>query len=309
MTMIIAVPTGVKVFNWLFTLYGGRVRFTTPLLWALGFMCTFVIGGMTGVLLAIPPADFVLHNSLFLVAHFHNVIIGGVLFGAFSGYVYWFPKAFGFTLDEKWGKASFWCWIVGFYLAFMPLYALGLMGATRRMQHYSDVGWQPLMLVALVGALFILAGIFFTGLQLVVSIRTRDARRDRTGDPWNGRTLEWSTSSPPPAWNFSVLPQVRSTDSFWAMKQAQRQSGAPTETPRWQAIELPRHSAVGIFISFFAVVMGFALIWHIWWMAIIGVIGAVVSGLTHSWRLDSEFEVSAEEVAATERARGQAATP
>ena len=309
MTMIIAVPTGVKVFNWLFTLYGGRVRFTTPLLWALGFMCTFVIGGMTGVLLAIPPADFVLHNSLFLVAHFHNVIIGGVLFGAFSGYIYWFPKAFGFTLDEKWGKASFWCWIVGFYLAFMPLYALGLMGATRRMQHYSDVSWQPLMLIALVGALFILAGIFFTGLQLFVSIRTRDARRDRTGDPWNGRTLEWSTSSPPPAWNFSVLPQVRSTDAFWAMKQTQRQTGAPAETPRWQAIELPRHSAVGVFISFFAVVMGFALIWHIWWMAIIGFIGAVVSGLAHSWRLDSEFEVSAEEVAATERARAQVGTP
>ena len=166
MTMIIAVPTGVKVFNWLFTLYGGRVRFTTPLLWTLGFMCTFVIGGMTGVLLAIPPADFVLHNSLFLVAHFHNVIIGGVLFGAFAGYIYWFPKAFGFTLHEGLGKAAFWCWLVGFYLAFMPLYALGLMGATRRMQHYHETGWQPLMLVAMAGALVILAGIALTGLQL-----------------------------------------------------------------------------------------------------------------------------------------------
>jgi cytochrome o ubiquinol oxidase subunit 1 len=138
MTMIIAVPTGVKMFNWLFTLYGGRIRFTCRCYWALGFMVTFVIGGMTGVLMAMPPADFVLHNSLFLVAHFHNVIIGGVVFGVMAGYTYWFPKAFGFTLDERLGKAVFWCWFIGFYLAFMPLYVLGLMGATRRMQHYAD---------------------------------------------------------------------------------------------------------------------------------------------------------------------------
>ena len=208
MTMIIAVPTGVKVFNWIFTLFGGRVRFTTPMLWALGFICTFVIGGMTGVLMAIPPADFVLHNSLFLVAHFHNVIIGGVLFGAFAGYTYWFPKAFGFSLDERLGKAAFWCWLVGFYLAFMPLYLLGLMGATRRMNHYDVPGWQPLMVAALAGALLILLGLFLMALQLWVSIRTRDGRRDIDGDPWLGRTLEWSTSSPPPAWNYSTLPHA-----------------------------------------------------------------------------------------------------
>src|SRR6185369_8871225 len=217
-TMVISIPTGVKVFNWLFTLYGGRVRFASPLLWSLGFMCTFVIGGMTGVLLAIPPADFVLHNSLFLVAHFHNVIIGGVLFGAFAGYMYWFPKAFGFTLHEGLGKATFWCWLVGFYLAFMPLYALGLMGATRRMQHYAEAEWRPLMLVAMAGALVILAGIAMLVLQLFVSIRNRARLRDATGDPWNRRTLEWSIASPPPPWNFAVLPQVQGVDAYWNMK-------------------------------------------------------------------------------------------
>jgi cytochrome o ubiquinol oxidase subunit 1 len=307
MTMIIAVPTGVKVFNWLFTLYGGRVRFASPLLWSLGFMCTFVIGGMTGVLLAVPPADFVLHNSLFLVAHFHNVIIGGVLFGAFAGYTYWFPKAFGFTLDERLGKAAFWFWLIGFYLAFMPLYALGLMGATRRMQHYPETDWQPLMIVALVGAIFILAGIACIALQLYVSIRTREARRDRTGDPWNGRTLEWSTSSPPPPWNYSVLPQVQGIDAYWGMKEAGKDTARRTEDTHWEPIHMPRNSAVGFFLSFFSVVAGFALVWHIWWLAIVGALGMAASGLVHAWRVDDEVEISAEEIAAAERARRSAA--
>src|SRR3984957_9411596 len=218
-TMIISIPTGVKVFNWLFTMYRGRVRFPSPVLWTIGFMVTFVIGGMTGVLMAIPPADFVLHNSLFLIAHFHNVIIGGVVFGVMAGITYWFPKAFGFTLNERLGKAVFWCWFFGFYLAFTPLYVLGLMGATRRMQHYSNTHWQPLMLVALAGALLILLGVALTGVQLAVSIRRRELNRDVTGDPWNGRTLEWSTPSPPPVWNFSHLPQVDGADAFWSTKQ------------------------------------------------------------------------------------------
>src|SRR5437868_1430844 len=199
MTIVIAVPTGVKIFNWLFTLYGGRVRFTPPLLWALGFICTFVIGGMTGVLLAIPPVDFVLHNSLFLVAHFHNVIIGGVLFGAFAGYNYWFPKAFGFRLHEGLGKAAFWFWLSGFYLAFMPLYALGFLGMTRRMPHYDVAQWRPWLIAAAFGAILILIGIIFQVAQLVVSIRRRAELRDRSGDPWDGRSLEWATASPPPA--------------------------------------------------------------------------------------------------------------
>jgi cytochrome o ubiquinol oxidase subunit 1 len=302
MTMIIAVPTGVKVFNWLFTLYWGEVRFTAPVYWSLGFMVTFVIGGMTGVLLAIPPADFVLHNSLFLVAHFHNVIIGGVVFGAMAGYTYWFPKAFGFTLDERLGKAAFWCWFIGFYLAFMPLYELGLMGATRRMQHYTDMSWQPLMWVAFAGALVIFAGICCTIAQLVYSIKTRDRRRDTTGDPWNGRTLEWSTASPPPPWNFTVLPQVSGFDEFWSMKHASKKSplrAAPLSAAP-PAIHLPRPSPLGFLTAFCAVMFGFASIWHIWWLAILGLMGAIALLLRHSWELDTEVQVSAQEIAAFE---------
>ena len=302
MTMIIAVPTGVKVFNWLFTLYGGRIRFTVPVYWALGFMVTFVIGGMTGVLMAIPPADFVLHNSLFLVAHFHNVAIGGVVFGVLAGYTYWFPKAFGFTLDERLGKAIFWCWFIGFYLAFMPLYVLGLMGATRRMQHYPEMGWQPLMMVALAGAVLILFGIALTVVQLVVSIRTRDQRRDLTGDPWNGRTLEWSIPSPPPPWNFGLLPQVEGTDVYWAMKQVSSGTRSNAAGDAYQAIHMPRNNPTGFFVAFFAVVLGFALIWHIWWMAIAGLLGEVTVGLVQAWRTNGEIEISAEEIAMAEKA-------
>jgi cytochrome o ubiquinol oxidase subunit I len=299
-TMIIAVPTGVKVFNWLFTLYGGRVRFTVPIYWTLGFIVTFVIGGMTGVLLAIPPADFVLHNSLFLIAHFHNTAIGGVVFGVMAGMTYWFPKAFGFKLNERLGKAVFWCWFIGFYLAFMPLYALGLMGATRRMQHYSDTHWQPLMLVALAGAFVILLGIALTVVQIGVSIRQRRANRDQTGDPWDARTLEWSMPSPPPAWNFTQLPSVQETDAFWRLKE----EGTTRRTlPRTLVdLHMPRNTPVGIFIAFFAVILGFALIWRIYWLAAVGLVGAVAVALVQSWRTDREIRVPAEEVAAFERA-------
>ena len=299
MSMIIAIPTGVKVFNWLFTLYRGRVRYEVPVLWAIGFMVTFVIGGLTGVLLAVPPADFVLHNSLFLVAHFHNVLIGGVIFGAMAGYNYWFPKAFGFTLDRRLGALSFWCWLIGFYLAFVPLYILGLLGMTRRMQHYADLSWQPYMIVAEVGAVIILIGTVATIAQLVVSIRTRERRRDLTGDPWNGRTLEWSTASPPPAYNFAVLPEVDSLDAFWAMKQR----GLAVLPKRYESIEVPRNSPNGVVTAFFAVVMGFALIWHIWWMAILGLACAVLTLIAFGWMERGEDHVSGEELASAERAR------
>ena len=297
-TMIISVPTGVKIFNWLFTMYGGSIRFTTPVHWALGFMVTFVIGGMTGVLMAIPPADFVLHNSLFLIAHFHNVIIGGVLFGAMAGYTYWFPKAFGFKLHEGLGKAVFWCWFFGFFLAFMPLYVLGLMGATRRMQHYADPTWQPLMVAALGGAVIILIGILLTIVQLIVSIRTRERRRDHTGDPWNGRTLEWSTSSPPPAWNFALLPNVAGADAFW---QAKRHPGAAGVPPRLVPLHVPKNSALGFSIAFFSVILGFSLIWHIWWLAIVGLLGVIAVSLRHAWRTDLEELVPVETIAEHER--------
>jgi cytochrome o ubiquinol oxidase subunit 1 len=299
MSMIIAIPTGVKLFNWLFTLYRGRIRFEVPVLWAIGFMVTFAVGGMTGVLMAVPPADFVLHNSLFLVAHFHNVIIGGVLFGAMAGYNYWFPKAFGFTLDKRLGAVSFWCWLIGFYLAFVPLYALGLLGMTRRMQHYTELSWQPYLIVAEVGAVVILGGIIATIAQLVVSIRTRDRRRDLTGDPWNARTLEWSTASPPPAYNFAVLPQVESVDAFWAMKQ--RGPSPPPE--QYPSFEMPRNSPNGFVTAFFAVLTGFAMIWHIWWMAILGLVCAVLTLLAFGWMERVEDEVSGEQLAEAERVR------
>jgi len=299
MSTVIAVPTGVKVFNWLFTMFRGRIVYRTPVLFAVGFVVTFVIGGMTGVLLAVPPVDFVLHNSTFLVAHFHNVIIGGVVFGALAGYNYWFPKVFGFTLDERFGKASFWCWLVGFYLAFTPLYVLGLMGMTRRLQHVSNPGWQPLLLVAEAGAVVIMCGILCQIAQLYVSIRTRESRRDLTGDPWNGRTLEWATTSPPPPYNFAVLPQVETIDAFWDMKE----HGTARVAPVYEAIEVPRNSAIGVVIAFFASVAGFALIWRIWWLAIIALLGAAIALLVFGWFDDREREIPAAEMAETERAR------
>jgi cytochrome o ubiquinol oxidase subunit 1 len=303
MSMIIAVPTGVKIFNWLFTMFAGRVRFHVPILWSVGFMVTFAIGGMTGVLLAVPPADFVLHNSLFLIAHFHNVIIGGVFFGAMAGYNYWFPKAFGFRLDERWGAAAFWCWFVGFYLAFMPLYALGLMGMTRRMQHYDNLSWQPWLLVAAFGALVILAGIICQIVQLVVSIRHRDELRDTTGDPWNGRTLEWSTPSPPPPWNYAVLPRVEGLDAFWTQKRRAHAGQPPrAQPPDYEPIEMPKNSPTGFIIAFFAVVTGFALIWQIWWMALLGAVGAFVTLLVFAFRETEEIEIPAAEIARVDEA-------
>jgi len=308
MTMIIAVPTGVKIFNWLFTLYGGRIRFTVPLLWSLAFMLTFIIGGMSGVLMAVPPADFVLHNSLFLVAHFHNVVIGGVLFGAFAGYTYWFPKAFGFTLDERWGKAAFWFWVVGFYVAFMPLYALGLLGMTRRMQHTAEPAWTPLLHLAGVGALIILAGIVCQVVQLVVSIRSRETRLDLTGDPWDGRTLEWATPSPPPEFNFGVLPNVSGEYPYWGAKQRAIKEQKLGDEPQYAPIEVPLNSPTGFVTAFFTTVTGFALIWHIWWQVGVGLLGAFATFVVFAWRDRVEHEVSADEVARIDRERRRVRT-
>jgi cytochrome o ubiquinol oxidase subunit 1 len=305
-SMIIAVPTGVKVFNWLFTMYGGRVVYSPPILWSLGFMVTFVIGGMTGVLLAVPPADFVLHNSLFLVAHFHNVIIGGVLFGAFAGYTYWFPKAFGFRLHEGLGKAAFWCWLIGFYVAFMPLYVLGLMGMTRRMQHYDVAAWRPWLLIAACGAAVILAGIILQIAQLAVSIRRREALRDATGDPWDGRSLEWATSSPPPAFNFAVPPRIDGDEAYWRVKQRARLEAKLGDEPPYTAIEMPRNSPTGFICAFFATLMGFALIWHIWWIVALGALGAYATFVVFAWRDRHEDIIPAELVARIDRANRNA---
>ena len=300
-SMIIGVPTGVKIFNWMFTMYGGRVRFEVPVLWTIGFMVTFVLGGLTGVLLAEPPVDWEVHNSLFLVAHFHHVIVPGVVFGAFAGYVYWFPKAFGFKLDEAWGRRAFWCWFIGFHLAFMPLYVVGLMGMTRRLQHYDVLSWQPWLLVAEAGAAIVLAGIACQVVQLVVSIRNRETLLVGA-DPWNGRTLEWATASPPPAWNFAVLPRVATLDAYWNAKR-RGAAGAyqAAQARKYTPIEMPKNSPIGFVNAFFAVVTGFALIWHIWWMAGVGLLGAFAALLVFAFRDEDEVEVPAEQIARFEQ--------
>lgn len=302
-TMIIAVPTGVKVFNWLFTMYKGRIILATPMLWVAAFFTTFAIGGMTGVMMAIPPVDFQLHNSLFLVAHFHNVIIGGVLFGYFAGIIYWFPKAFGFSLDETWGKYAFAFWLVGFYLAFMPLYVLGLNGVMRRLNHYADIAFQPYFIAAAIGAGFILIGIFCQIIQLYVSIRDRERLRDFTGDPWHGRTLEWSIPSPAPFYNFANIPVVDSLDQFWIDKERHNAEGRvhPNEIV-YHNIHMPKNTGMGFIIAMFTGVMGFALVWHMWIPAIFGLVGAIVTMIARTFSNDIDYYVDAETVRKTELA-------
>jgi cytochrome o ubiquinol oxidase subunit 1 len=302
-TMIISIPTGVKVFNWLFTIYRGRLRFTAPVLWTLGFIITFVIGGMTGVLMAVPANDFVLHNSLFLVAHFHNVIIGGAVFGYMAGLNYWFPKAFGFRLDEKLGKRAFWCWFVGFYVAFMPLYVLGLLGMTRRLNHYDNPAWTPYMAAAMVGVCIIGLGIFFQVAQLVVSFRHRATLRDVTGDPWDGRTLEWATASPPPLYNFARLPIVHTIDAL-ADTKARAAVPQPPEGA-YGPIHMPKNTAAGLVMAAFGLALGFALVWHIWWLAIAGLLGMIATLIRRSFDQDTGYVVTAEEVARIENLRLQ----
>ncbi|MGM0562386.1 MAG: cytochrome o ubiquinol oxidase subunit I [Pseudomonadota bacterium] len=296
-TMVIAVPTGVKVFDWLLTMFRGRIEFPPPMLWTLGFIVTFVIGGVTGVLLALPPVDYLMHNTTFLVAHFHNMIIPGVLFGFLAGYMYWFPKMFGFTLDARWGARSFWCWIIGFYLAFMPLYLLGFMGMPRRLEQYNVPEWQPYLIVAALGAVVILGGIACLIIQLAVSIRTRHERRDLTGDPWDGRTLEWMTASPPAPYNFAILPQVESIDAFHEMK---KQGKADQRPQHYSDIELPRSTAAGVLLGALAFLLGFAVVWHIWWLAIAALAAIVGTVIARSFDDDCEFVLPAEEVERTE---------
>jgi cytochrome o ubiquinol oxidase subunit 1 len=305
-TSIIAVGTGVKIYNWLFTMYGGRIRFTTPMLWALGFLVTFTIGGMTGVLLAVPPADFELQNSLFLVAHFHNVILGGVVFGAYAGIIFWFPKAFGFRLHEGWGKAVFWLNIGGFYLTFIPLYAAGLLGMTRRLQHYDVAAWRPWVLAAGVGIALYCCALAAQVVQIVVSIRRRGALRDLTGDPWDGRSLEWATPSPPPPFNFAVLPNVEGEEPYWQIKRRAIEIQELSAEPQYQPIEMPRNSPTGFITAFFATITGFALIWHIWWLVGVGIAAAYAVFVWFAWRDVEEYEIPAEEVARIDRARRSA---
>jgi cytochrome o ubiquinol oxidase subunit 1 len=297
-TMIISIPTGAKIFNWLFTMYKGRIRFTVPMMWTVGFMLTFVIGGMTGVMLAVPPADFVLHNSLFLIAHFHNVIIGGVVFGLFAGINYWFPKAFGYTLNEFWGKVSFWCWLVGFWVAFTPLYIMGFMGVTRRMNHFDDPSLQIYFIVAALGALIIAAGIGAFLVQLFVSFMNRDKLRDVTGDPWNGRTLEWATSSPPPDYNFAFTPVVHDSDSWSDMKANQYQR----PLKGFVDIHMPKNTGAGFIISALAFAFGFAMVWSMWLPAALSFAAMLVAIIVHTFNYKRDFYIKADEVNRTEEA-------
>ncbi|MBO0131315.1 cytochrome o ubiquinol oxidase subunit I [Agrobacterium burrii] len=298
-TMIISIPTGAKIFNWLFTMYKGRINFDVPMLWTIGFMITFVIGGMTGVLLAVPPADFVLHNSLFLIAHFHNTIIGGVVFGVLAGIVYWFPKAFGYRLDPFWGKLSFWFWFIGFYFAFMPLYILGLMGITRRISQFEDNSLQIWFLIAAFGAFLIALGIASFVIQLIVSYLKRDQLRDVTGDPYNGRTLEWSTSSPPPAYNFAFTPVIHDVDAWADMKK--RGYSRPLEG--YIPIHMPKNTGTGVIISAISVVLGFALVWHIWWLAALSMLAIIAVSIAHTFNYNREYYIPASDVSTVEAER------
>ncbi len=298
-TMVISIPTGAKIFNWLFTMYRGRVRFEVPMLWTMGFMVTFVIGGMTGVLLAVPPADFVLHNSLFLVAHFHNVIIGGVVFGMFAGITYWFPKAFGFKLDPFWGKVSFWFWLVGFYFAFMPLYVLGLMGVTRRVSHFDDPSLQIWFVIAAFGAGLIFLGINAFLVQIAVSIMKRDQLRDLTGDPWSGRTLEWSTASPPPDYNFAFTPVIHANDAWWDMKAR----GYERPVAGFKPIHMPRNTGAGVILAGLSVAAGVGLVWHMWWLVAGGLLAVLAVAIGHSFNQNRDFHIPVEDVISAEGAR------
>ena len=300
-TMIISIPTGAKMFNWLFTMYRGRIRYEVPMLWTIGFMVTFVIGGMTGVMLAIPPADFVLHNSLFLIAHFHNVIIGGVVFGLMAGLVYWWPKAFGYKLDPFWGKMSFWFWQIGFLFAFMPLYVLGLKGVTRRISQFEDPSLQIWFVLAAFGAFLIALGIASFVIQLVVSYLKREQLRDLTGDPWGGRTLEWSTSSPPPEYNFAFTPVVHDHDSWYDMKNR----GYERPLTGYRPIHMPRNTGAGVILAGLSVVLAIALIWYIWWLAIVAFVALLLSAIGHTFNYKRDFYIPAEKVAATEDARSK----
>ncbi|MCK5819486.1 MAG: cytochrome o ubiquinol oxidase subunit I [Psychromonas sp.] len=297
-TMIIAVPTGVKIFNWLFTMYRGRIQFTTPMLYTIGFLVTFAVGGMTGVLMSIPGVDFQIHNSVFLVAHFHNVIIGGVVFGYFAGFIYWFPKAFGFKLNEKIGKWAFWFWLIGFYVAFMPLYVLGLKGMTRRLYHYSAAtGWHPWLIVASMGSLIILIAVCLQILQVIVSIKNRNlpAYKDVTGDPWDARTLEWSTSSIPPFYNFAIIPQVEHRDDFWRKKQ-EIKAGHKPPAPEYKDIHMPRNTATGFIIAVFAGIFGFGMVWNIMWLVCLGIVGIFASVIIRSFDSNTDYYVTVDEI-------------
>lgn len=301
MTVVIAIPTSVQIFNWISTMFRGRINFKTPMLWFLGFLVTFTFGGLVGVLMAIPPADFQIHNSLFLVAHFHTMAVGGALFGIFAGFAYWFPKFTGFKLNERIGKYAYASWIIGFFVSFVPLYILGLMGATRRLDHYTDPTWQPLFMTAFIGGLIIMLAVTLQIIQVIVSIKDRKKNLDTTGDPWNGRTLEWSVPSPAPFYNFAVIPEVKSIDAFWEMKKEK----IHLKKPKYKDIHVPKNTGLGIYTAFFCLLFGFAMVWHLWWLAILSLLGAVAMIVVRSLDENTEYTLTAKEVEKIEIEHGR----
>ena len=293
MTGVIAIPTAVQMFNWVSTMYRGKIRFTTPMYYFMGFVSLFVFGGMAGVLLSLPGADFELHNSLFLVAHFHTMIVSGALFGIFAGITYWFPKVMGFKLNERLGKWAFWFWVVGFLVSFTPLYILGFMGATRRLDHYAaSTGYQPFFIAAGIGVAIIAIGALIQVWQIIVSIKERKQNTDTTGDPWNGRTLEWATPSPVPFYNFAVIPKVESRDAFWEMKR----KGISPRPVKYEDIEMPRNTGMAIYLSGFVFLFGFAVVWHITWLAVLGLGGAIACLIIRSFDTHTEYVIPAAHV-------------
>lgn len=297
-TIVIAIPTAILFFTWIATMYRGRIKFDTPMLWFLGFVAIFTIGGLTGVMLAVPPADFQLHNSLFLVAHFHSNVIGGVLFGIFCGITYWFPKFTGIKLNERIGRQAFWCWVIGFCMSFIPMYILGIMGATRRLDHYdASTGWQPLFVMMLLGGIVIAIGLALQIAQIIASFIQKRRLIDTTGDPWDGRTLEWAVASPPPFYNFTVIPEVDSHDAFWDMKRR------GLSEQKYEDIHIPRNTAAGIYISIFAFFVGFAFVWHITWLAVVSLIGILIVFIVRGFDENPEYTITAEEVRQHEEAR------
>ncbi|WP_341280441.1 cbb3-type cytochrome c oxidase subunit I [Paenibacillus sp. FSL H8-0537] len=302
-TMLIAIPTGVKVFNWLFTMFRGKLTFPTPMLWTIAFIPCFVVGGMTGVMLSVAPADFQFHNSYFLIAHFHQVLIGGVVFGYFAGLYYWWPKMFGFKLHEGLGKWAFWLWNIGFYVCFMPQYALGLMGMTRRFNEYNfDMGWQPLNVVSTVGAFIMGLAFLFQVWQIAHSIKFY--KKEPNGDSWDGRTLEWSIPSPAPLYNFARVPVVESEDAWWEEKQRLANGGKPKPLAPLEPIHMPKNSAIPFLISVSFFVMGFGFVWDWKWMIIPGAIGIAICMLARSFSYDTDYYIPVDEIERTEAALG-----
>lgn len=297
-TMTIGVPTGVKIYDWIWTMFRGEVRFTPSIILSIAFMMTFVLGGFSGIILATPPLDYMVHNTLFLVAHFHNMLIPGLLYGMIAGYMFWFPKAFGFRLNERWGWISAGCWIVGFYGAFFPLYVLGIAGMARRTQAVFDPAFRPWLLLALGGAFVLAAGLASLFIQLYVSIRDRQANMVPVGDPWDARGLEWSVAAPPPEWNFATIPHVSNRDAFYWRK---RNKGAYQPADHYHDIELPKNSAGGVVIGVAIAASFFGLVWHIWWMAALFGLIVMVTVIARSFMRDVTKIIPASEVEAVDR--------